>query len=80
MSPITGAFSLYLVQTLLAMKNQEQLGAVQLPESHTKTYALSRSEKSGQEQIMCLNCGRVSHNPNDVISKYCGHCHFFHED
>lgn len=58
------------------MSNQEQMGAVLF---HTKTYALSRSEQSGQDQIMCLHCGRVSHNSNDVANKYCGHCHIFHE-
>ncbi len=62
------------------MENQERLGEDQQLTTHTKTYALSESEKTGQEQIMCLNCGRVSHNPNDVANKYCGHCHIFHED
>jgi len=43
-------------------------------------YSISKSEKSGLNRIMCLTCGRVSHNPNDVANKYCGHCHIFHED
>jgi hypothetical protein len=27
--------------------------------------------------IGCKACGRVSHNPNDVANRYCGHCHEF---
>ena len=49
-------------------------------ESTTPTYSITRSEKSGWEGIMCLTCGRVSYNPNDVAQKYCAHCHVFHED
>jgi hypothetical protein len=30
--------------------------------------------------ILCLRCGWVSHNQNDVANKYCGHCHVFHEE
>lgn len=29
--------------------------------------------------ITCLTCGRKSFNKNDVIQKYCGYCHKFHE-
>lgn len=29
--------------------------------------------------ILCLVCGLISYNPNDVKEKYCGHCHIFHE-
>jgi len=25
--------------------------------------------------IMCLKCGIVSHNPNDLAQRYCGACH-----
>lgn len=28
----------------------------------------------------CPKCGRVSHNPNDAIEKYCGSCHAFFDD
>ncbi|MBA7533406.1 hypothetical protein ES705_25645 [subsurface metagenome] len=30
--------------------------------------------------IKCLICGLISYNLNDVKSKYCGHCHIFHEE
>ncbi len=30
--------------------------------------------------ILCFTCGHISHNPNDVAQKYCGHCHKFHEE
>jgi hypothetical protein len=29
--------------------------------------------------IRCFRCGMVSHNPNDVVNRYCGNCHTFHE-
>jgi hypothetical protein len=29
------------------------------------------------EAIMCLKCGMVSFNPNDVAQRYCGACHVF---
>jgi ribosomal protein S27AE len=29
--------------------------------------------------IMCLRCGAVSHNANDVAQRYCGACHAFLE-
>ncbi|TPE43994.1 hypothetical protein FJM65_11250 [Pontibacter mangrovi] len=61
------------------MQEHQQLKPVHA-DSQIKTYSLSRSEKTGQDQIMCLKCGRVSHNLNDVINKYCGHCHVFHEN
>ena len=30
--------------------------------------------------IECLCCGLVSYNINDIMHKYCGFCHMFHED
>lgn len=29
------------------------------------------------KSIVCLKCGMVSWNPNDVKNKYCGNCHEF---
>lgn len=29
-------------------------------------------------EITCPKCGWVSHNPNDIEFRYCGHCHEFH--
>jgi len=29
--------------------------------------------------ITCPQCGRTSHNPNDVREKYCGACHQYHD-
>lgn len=30
--------------------------------------------------ITCHQCGRTSHHPDDVVARYCGHCHIFHDD
>ena len=31
------------------------------------------------DSITCPQCGKTSHNPNDVRERYCGFCHQFHE-
>lgn len=36
--------------------------------------------QSGPVSIRCPKCGMISHNINDVIHRYCGNCHEFHED
>lgn len=43
---------------------------------HRQTYEIAEDLNS----IRCLVCGLTSHNPNDVMEKYCGFCHVFHED
>ncbi len=53
---------------------------LEMLESTVPGYSITRSDKTGQLQIMCLTCGRVSSNPNDVAEKYCGYCHVFHEN
>jgi hypothetical protein len=30
--------------------------------------------------IRCLRCGLVSFNLNDVLQRYCGNCHVFHDE
>lgn len=30
--------------------------------------------------ITCLKCDMTSHNINDVVHRYCGNCHAFHEE
>jgi ribosomal protein L37E len=30
--------------------------------------------------ITCARCGLTSYNINDVVQRYCGNCHRFHED
>jgi ribosomal protein L37E len=30
--------------------------------------------------IRCNRCARVSWNKHDVLARYCGHCHIFHDD
>jgi hypothetical protein len=30
-----------------------------------------------QEVFSCPKCRRISHNPNDLANRYCGHCHEF---
>ncbi len=32
------------------------------------------------ESITCPRCKRTSHNPNDVLNKYCGACFRFHDE
>ena len=44
--------------------------------NHGRYYIIAPDHSS----IRCLTCNRVSHNPNDVAHKYCGHCHQFHQD
>lgn len=34
---------------------------------------------SPPKSITCPQCGRTSHNPNDVREKYCGNCHQYHD-
>lgn len=34
----------------------------------------------GGRAIQCLNCGTTSHNPTDVVQRYCGFCHRFHDE
>jgi hypothetical protein len=29
--------------------------------------------------IMCPRCGTVSYHPRDVVERYCGRCHQFHD-
>ena len=45
-----------------------------MPELPSYTTALDKS------WIKCRVCGRVSHNINDVIHRYCRQCHTYHED
>jgi hypothetical protein len=35
---------------------------------------------SDGHSITCHQCGLTSHNQNDVVNRYCGHCHVFHDD
>lgn len=39
------------------------------------TYVISPDGKA----IQCIKCNRVSWHPLDVLNKYCGGCHQFHE-
>jgi hypothetical protein len=49
----------------------EQMHAGKFP-----SFAISPDGKS----ISCHLCGMTSHNPNDVLHRYCGMCHVFHGD
>lgn len=44
---------------------------VAYPEEYEKAF--------GADSITCPQCGRTSHNPNDVREKYCGYCHQYHD-
>lgn len=35
---------------------------------------------SSTETFTCPDCGRTSHNPNDVEHRYCGACHWWTGD
>jgi hypothetical protein len=41
-----------------------------------ETFTISEDGKS----ITCKRCQRTSHNPHDVETHYCGHCHAFHDE
>jgi hypothetical protein len=41
------------------------------------TYRIHQSERLA---IQCLICGAVSYHIGDVIQRYCGRCHMFHEE
>jgi len=53
-----------------ALKITEVIVATGVP------YLLVDNDKA----ILCFTCGMLSHNPDDITQKYCGHCHKFHED
>lgn len=36
-------------------------------------------EDAGGPFIHCLECQTRSHNPNDILHRYCGYCHLFHD-
>lgn len=40
--------------------------------------AVIRRSAAGDLAIYCLVCGRTSFNPNDVLNRYCVHCHKYH--
>jgi hypothetical protein len=35
---------------------------------------------NGGKSITCFDCGLTSWNPYDVIRRYCGVCHKFHDE
>jgi hypothetical protein len=41
---------------------------------------LPRFPEKGRPSITCPACQRVSYNPHDVMNRYCGACHRFHDD
>lgn len=45
-----------------------------------RTYELWIYRPPNGIAIKCLICGYTSHNPNDVIHRFCGFCHRFHDD
>jgi hypothetical protein len=38
------------------------------------------TNESSEPSILCPQCGRRSHNQNDVRERYCGFCHQWHAD
>lgn len=53
--------------------------AVEFLESLPPSPTFVIDELLGQRRIRCLVCGFTSSNPNDVLNRYCGVCHRFHE-
>ncbi len=44
-----------------------------------ESYRVIDTDKAeGGKAIVCLKCGRLSFNPNDVAARYCSNCHVFH--
>jgi hypothetical protein len=41
-------------------------------------FVLPGFSRTEDEAILCLTCGAVSHNRNDIEQRYCGRCHRFH--
>lgn len=39
-----------------------------------------KTDSCEAESITCHTCNLTSYNVNDIINKYCGHCHVFHDD
>jgi hypothetical protein len=35
---------------------------------------------AGQQYVVCPKCGQVSYNFSDILERYCGRCHGFHDD
>jgi hypothetical protein len=42
------------------------------------TWRLLREE--ARPSITCPVCHRTSYNANDITNRYCGACHWFHDD
>jgi hypothetical protein len=40
---------------------------------------MARLARRGMAVHICVGCGAVSHNPHDLVERYCGHCHRFDE-
>jgi hypothetical protein len=38
-----------------------------------------RFDPEESSSYTCPKCGRTSHNPEDALHRYCGHCHIFEE-
>lgn len=47
--------------------------------SDTKSYEIIDDINHGKA-IRCEICGTTSHNPNDVMNRYCSKCKYFHRD
>jgi hypothetical protein len=49
------------------------------PDDRTVNALLDQVEGKEPPSIACPRCGRVSYNMNDVVQRYCGACHEFHD-
>ena len=46
----------------------------------TKPATYKINDAGSHPSITCLRCGMTSYNPNDILYRYCGNCHKFHEE
>lgn len=47
-------------------------------DAQTKNYSIAKNVK-GDVFILCFTCKLASYNPNDIMDRYCGKCHKFHD-
>ena len=51
-----------------------------LEQKISEPYRIIIDPGSGRKAITCNTCGKTSHHPQDVVQRYCGYCHRFHDD
>jgi hypothetical protein len=57
----------------------KKMAAISSAIKNEKTYAIFEDFHTGHDAIYCFKCKMTSHNPEDVLQKYCGKCNEFHQ-